>query len=84
MIYWVRFVIPFSLRLRSQFEETAEGSGELAVKGDVIAKQELGRTSAVAGTAHGEENSNGSGSDAGVQERHVRSIAVFWAPQTRN
>ena len=43
-----------------------EGSGELAVEGDVVTEQEFGRAGAGIGAAEGEEDLHGFGSEAGV------------------
>ncbi|HEY4364141.1 MAG TPA: hypothetical protein VGN17_24435 [Bryobacteraceae bacterium] len=53
-----------------------EGSGELAVKGDVVAEEEFGRTGG-GGAAQGEEELDGFGSDGGVLEGHVAVESGF-------
>lgn len=51
--------------------EAGEGSGELAVEGDFVAEEELGRAGGFVGAAEGEDGADGGGSDVGRLESHV-------------
>ncbi len=53
------------------FEKTGEGSGELAVEGDLVTKEELGRAGVAGRPAEGGEDPNGRGAETRILNRHV-------------
>ncbi len=54
-----------------------EGSGELAVEGDVVAEEEFGRAGGGVGAAEGEEDLDGFGAEAGVLQGDVAVERCF-------